>query len=170
MANRTCRVKGIGTDRSRETIALCGHGLFVVTEPASQAGDRGNDARLRPPRLVTAGLGRHVADLIDLALFCRVIEPWAIHVARRVLKCPRILAEQPLNVGIAVRDEESVAEIEAERIEVASNEAVFALVDLVERLALIGFDGRNRLFKHGLSVRRSTLRECRSREQDSHGA
>ncbi len=45
-----------------------------------------------------------------------------------------------------------------------------SLVDLVERLGLIGFDGRNRLFKHGLGVRRSTLRECRSREQDSHGA
>src|SRR6516162_8001044 len=170
MANRTCRVKGIGTDWSRETIALCGHGLLVVTDAASQASDRGNQARLRHPRLVSAGLRRIVADLIDLALFCRVIEPWAIHVARRVLKCPRILAERPLNVGIADRDEESITQIEAERIEVTHKEAVFALVDLVERLGLIGFDGRNRLFKHGLSVRRSTLRECRSREQDSHGA
>jgi hypothetical protein len=103
-------------------------------------------------------------------VLCRVIEPWAIHVACRVLKCPHILAEQPLNVGIAVRDEASVAEVEAERIEVADKEAVFALVDLVERLGLIGFDGRNRLFKHGLSVRRSPLRECRRREQGSHGA
>src|SRR5215469_704099 len=67
-------------------------------------------------------------------------------------------------------DEESVAEIEAERIEVANKEAVFALVDLVKRLGLIGFNGRNRPFKHGLSVRRSTLRECRSREQGGHGA
>src|SRR5215469_99503 len=94
----------LGTDASRETIALCGHGLLVVTDAASQAGDRGNEARLRHPRLVSAGLGRHVADLIDLALLCRVIEPWSIHVSRRVLKCPRILAEQPLNVGIAVCD------------------------------------------------------------------
>jgi len=44
-----------------------------------------------------------------------------------------------------------------QRIEVAHKEAVFALVDLVERLGLIGFDGRDRLFKHDLSVRRSTL-------------
>src|SRR3974390_1724441 len=170
MANRTCRVKGIGTDRSRETIALCGHGLLVVTDAASQAGDRGNEARLRHPRLVSAGLGRHVADLIDLALFCLVIEPWAIQVARRVLKCPHILTEQLLYVEVGVCNKESVAEIEAEWIDVANKEAVFVLVDLVERLGLIGFDGRNRLFKHGLSVRRSTLRECRSREQDSHGA
>src|SRR5579859_1056603 len=105
-------------------------GLLVVTYAASQAGDRGSEARLRHPRLVTAGLGRHVADLIDLALFCRVIEPWAIHVARRVLKCPRILPKQPLNVGIADRDEESVAQIEAERIDVALDEAIFAIVDL----------------------------------------
>ena len=49
-------------------------GLLVVTDAASQAGDRGNEARLRHPRLVSAGLGRHVADLIDLALFCRVVE------------------------------------------------------------------------------------------------
>src|SRR3974377_824144 len=115
MANRTCRVKGIGSEWSRETIALCGHGLLVVTDAASQAGDRGNEARLRHPRLVSAGLGRHVADFIDLALFCRVIEPWAIHVARRALKCLRIPADQLLNVGIADRDEESVAQIEAER-------------------------------------------------------
>src|SRR5262249_56088072 len=104
--------------------------LLVVTDGASQAGDRGNEASLRHPRLVRAGLGRIVADLIDLALFCRVIEPWTIHVARRVLKRPRILAEQPFDVGIAVRNEESVAQIEAERIEVTHNEAVFALVDL----------------------------------------
>src|SRR6201981_4278020 len=113
-------------------------GLLVVTDAASQTGDRGNEARLRHPRLVSAGLGRHVADLIDLALFCRVIESWAIHVASRVLKRPRILAEQLLNVGIADRDEESVAEIEAERIDVALDEAIFPFVDLVERLGLIG--------------------------------
>src|ERR1700751_5863511 len=106
-------------------------GLLVVTDAASQAGDRGNEARLRHPRLVSAGLGRHVADLIDLTLFCRVIEPWTIHVARRVLKCPRILAEQPLNVGIADRDEESVAQIEAERIDAAPDAVIFPLVDLV---------------------------------------
>ena len=149
------------------TIGLVGP--LVVTDAASQAGDRGNEARLRHPRLVSAGLGRHVADLIDLALFCRVIESWAIHVARRVLKCPRILAEQPLTLGLPTATR-SPSLFEAERIDVAHKEAVFALVDLIERLGLIGFDGRNRLFKHGLSVRRSTLRECRSREQDSHGA
>jgi hypothetical protein len=84
-----------------------------------------------------------------------------------------ILLSVPSNcftLGIADGDYNAVAEIEAERIEVTHKEAVFALVDLVERLGLIGFDGRNRPFKHGLSVRRSTLRECRSREQDSHGA
>jgi len=115
---------------------LVWNGLFVVTDAASQTGDCSNKARLRHPRLVSAGLGGHVADLINLALFCLVIEPWAIQVARRVFKCPHILAEQLLYVEIGVRDEESVAEIEAERIDVANKEAVFVLVDLVERLAL----------------------------------
>jgi hypothetical protein len=74
-----------------KTVGLAG--LLVVTDAASQAGDRGSEARLRHPRFVSAGLGRHVADLIDLALFCRVIEPWAIHVAgpaRSVRQCPLI--------------------------------------------------------------------------------
>src|SRR6516162_1072055 len=169
MANRTWRVKGIGTDGSRD-IVLCGHGLLVVTDTTSQTSNRRNEGHLRHPRLVSTGLGRHEADLIDLALFCRVIEPWAIHVARRVLKCPHILAEQLLHVEIAVGEEKSVVETETERIEVPHKEAVFVLVNLVKRLGLVGLDGRNRLFKHGLSVRRSTLRECHSREQDSHGA
>ena len=51
------------------------------------------------------------------------------------------------SVGIADRDEESITQIEAEGIEVTHKEAVFALVDLVERLGLIGFDGRNCPFK-----------------------
>ena len=70
---------------------------------------------------------------MDLALFCRVIEPWAIRVARRVLKCPRILAEQPLNVWIADRDDECVAQIEAERIEVTHILQVSIRRDLLER-------------------------------------
>jgi hypothetical protein len=84
-------VFGAAPVRARASCSL----LFVVSDAASQAGDRGNEARFRDPCLVTAGLGRIVADLIDLALFCRVIEPWAIHVARRVLKCP-IIAQQKL--------------------------------------------------------------------------
>jgi hypothetical protein len=102
---------GVGVQQFRAHVTIGLVGLLVVTDAASQAGDRGNETRLRHPRLVRAGLGRIVADLIDLALFCRVIEPWAIHVACRVLKCPHILAEQLLYVEIAVRDEKSVAEM-----------------------------------------------------------
>ena len=46
----------------------------------------------------------------------------------------------------------AVTEVEAEWIDVAIKEAAFSLVDLVDRLGLIRFQGGNRFCKHGFGI------------------
>src|SRR5271155_927692 len=78
-----------------------------------------------------------------------------------------VLPEALFLVGIDSRDERAVVKIEAERIDVAHEEPIFSLVDLIERLGLVRLYGRDRLFEHCLSVSRGALRICRCREKDS---
>ena len=63
-----------------------------------------------------------------------------------------------------------VADIGAKHIEVAVPKSTISLVEHLQCFRLICFHGCNRLFEHGLSLSRSALYECRSREQDSQGA
>jgi hypothetical protein len=83
--------------------------------------------------LVWAGLGKHVADFAA-SLLRRRVEPFAVIVSGGVLKCPNVFADQRLGVRVGDCDIGSIAEIEAEWIDVACEKAVLSLVDLVEVL------------------------------------
>src|SRR5262249_27653864 len=110
---------------------------------------------------------KHVADLAGLAfrLLRRGVEFWAIHLAGGVLKVPNIRPQKLLCIGAGDGKDLAIADVEAKRIEIAVQESTFSLVEHVERFGLIRFHRGDRLVEHGLSLNRSALCECRSREQ-----
>jgi hypothetical protein len=134
---------------------LCGSeevGLFfIVADAAPQVDDRGDEAHLRNWRFVGTRLWKHVADLIDLALLRPVVEFRAVHLAGSVLQGPDIRPQKLFCIVAGDGNDLSVAEIEAEWIDVAIEEAGFSLVDLVDRLGLVRFQSGNRLVSMALA-------------------
>ena len=74
-----------------------------------------------------------------MALLRPVVEFRAIHLSGGVLQDPDIRPQKLLCIVAADGNDLAVAEVEAERIDVAIKEAAFSLVDLVDRLGLIRF-------------------------------
>jgi len=102
--------------------------------------DRRDETLLRHWGLVGTRFGKLVVDFIKLALFGCGIESLAERVAGRVLSVPHILAHVCLAIRIGDGNELTIAEIKAERIDIALQETIFAGVDLIERFGLIGLE------------------------------
>ena len=70
--------------------------------------------------------------------------------------------QYPQPVGDGDGNELTIAEIKAERIDIALQETIFTGVDLIERFGLVGLDGGDRLLQHGFRVSGGAKRQCQA--------
>src|SRR3984893_8325674 len=143
---------------------VCGR-LPVVADTATLIAGPGDKADLLDRREVGTRARKHVADLVR-ALPRSVVEVFAEGLAGGVLERSDILSENHGRTG----GDDAVHDVEAEWIEVAVLEAALALVAHPERHGLVGRDGEDRPFEHGLGLGGGAepvlLCECRGRGRE----
>src|SRR6266403_399441 len=108
--------------------------LLEIAHAATQIGNPRNKAYLFEQRGVCAGSWKHVADLSDFTLYCRVVDFLAKHLTGFVRQRPYIRAKQARN---GCYNEFAVADVETKRLKVTVFEAALTFVERRQRFLLV---------------------------------